>query len=142
VITITGDGTAGTFTYDPTGSSALQALDAGDSITDTFTYTVSDGTTTDTAVMSITVDGANDGPVGVDDGVGVGGSTTEDTSFTTGNALLNDTDEDGSSSLFISAVTASTQGATLTITGDGTAGTFTLTRPDLQHCRHWMRVTQ
>ena len=33
----------GTFTYNPTGASAIQALDEGSSVNDTFTYTISDG---------------------------------------------------------------------------------------------------
>ena len=35
----------GTFDYDPTGSATLQALDEGQALTDTFTYTISDGLT-------------------------------------------------------------------------------------------------
>ena len=37
-------------------------LDAGDTATDSFTYTVSDGTATDTATLIITVTGVNDVP--------------------------------------------------------------------------------
>ncbi|KPK38135.1 MAG: hypothetical protein AMJ69_09190, partial [Gammaproteobacteria bacterium SG8_47] len=51
----------GTFDYDPNG--AFDTLAAGESATDTFTYTVSDGNGgTSTAGVTITVNGANDGP--------------------------------------------------------------------------------
>jgi VCBS repeat-containing protein len=53
----------GTFTYNPTGVTALNALAAGQSVVDTFTYTASDGiTSTDPATVSITVTGVNDAP--------------------------------------------------------------------------------
>ena len=40
-------------------------LDAYDTATDSFTYTVSDGTATDTATLIFTVTGVNDAPVAV-----------------------------------------------------------------------------
>ncbi|MBI1320524.1 MAG: hypothetical protein GC168_16485 [Candidatus Hydrogenedens sp.] len=52
--------TDGTFTYDPTGAAALQALNDGDDVVATFTYTVSDGIDDDTATVSITVSGADE----------------------------------------------------------------------------------
>ena len=45
-------------------------MDAGDTVTDVFTYTISDGTATDTATLTITVTGVNDDPVAQND-VGV-----------------------------------------------------------------------
>ena len=51
----------------------MQALYVGGTLTDSFNYTVSDGSLDDTAVLTITINGANDAPVGVDDA----GSTTE-----------------------------------------------------------------
>ncbi|MEE8192797.1 MAG: Ig-like domain-containing protein, partial [Gemmatimonadales bacterium] len=59
-VTVAADGS---YSYDPTGSATLNALAAGESTTDTFTYTVSDGTVTDTATVTITVSGSNDAPV-------------------------------------------------------------------------------
>ena len=47
----------GSFSYDPTGSATLQALLPGQSTTDTFNYTVSDGTASDIGTVTITVDG-------------------------------------------------------------------------------------
>ena len=57
-------GTYGTLTIGADGSytyvadqSAADDLDAGDTATDVFVYTVSDGTSTDTANLTITVTG-------------------------------------------------------------------------------------
>ena len=50
--------------YDPTSAAALQALAAGEIVTDTFTYTISDGHGgTSTATASVQVFGVNDAPV-------------------------------------------------------------------------------
>ena len=52
----------GSYTY-VANQDAADALDAGDVVTDTFNYTVSDGQgETDTAVITITVIGVNDAP--------------------------------------------------------------------------------
>ncbi|WP_371396666.1 cadherin-like domain-containing protein [Fretibacter rubidus] len=51
----------GTFSFDPDG--AFEALDIGDSATETFTYEISNGFTTDTATVTITIQGRNDAPV-------------------------------------------------------------------------------
>jgi VCBS repeat-containing protein len=53
----------GSFTYDPNGQ--FEYLQVGDSATDSFTYTVSDGRGgTDTASVIITINGVNDAPTG------------------------------------------------------------------------------
>ena len=59
----------GSYTY-VANQTAADNLDAGDVVTDTFNYTVSDGTDTDTAVITITVIGINDAPSAQND-VGV-----------------------------------------------------------------------
>jgi len=52
---------AGAYTYDPTVSAALQALSAGTSKVDSFSYSISDGKGgTDTAAVNITVIGLNE----------------------------------------------------------------------------------
>ena len=69
------DGTYGQLTLAANGSytyvankDAADALDPGDVVTDSFNYTVSDGQgETDIAVLTITVIGINDAPVGVAD---------------------------------------------------------------------------
>lgn len=63
----------GTFTYDPTGAASAQALALGGSLVDTFTYTATDAEgNTDTATVSITVDGANDAPEALPDALNDG----------------------------------------------------------------------
>ena len=58
----------GTLNYNPTSAAAIQALAEGESATDTFAYTVSDGHGgTETAIVSVELSGANDGPDAVDD---------------------------------------------------------------------------
>ena len=70
----------GSYTY-VANQTAADALDAGDVVTDSFNYTVSDGTATDIAVITITVIGINDTPVAQND-VGV---ITEDATLTVTN---------------------------------------------------------
>jgi len=66
VFTYNGDGT---FDYDPNGQ--FDALGAGETATDTITYTVSDGTgREDTATLTVTIDGINDAPRTIDDSFG------------------------------------------------------------------------
>jgi VCBS repeat-containing protein len=59
----------GSYTY-VANQTAADALDAGDVVTDSFNYTVSDGAATDIAVITITVIGINDTPTAQND-VGV-----------------------------------------------------------------------
>jgi RHS repeat-associated protein len=47
----------GSFTYDPSPSEDLQELEYGSQLEDSFTYTVTDGSLTDTATVTITVNG-------------------------------------------------------------------------------------
>jgi VCBS repeat-containing protein len=59
----------GTIQYDARDSAELQALNAGQSLDDTFTYQVSDEHgATDTATVSLIVQGADDAPVELADG--------------------------------------------------------------------------
>ena len=51
----------GTFDYDPTAATAIQALDDGDSAADTFTYTITDSHgATSTATVTIMLTGIDD----------------------------------------------------------------------------------
>jgi len=84
----------GSFTYDPSAAPAIRALAVGQSVVDTFTYTISDGGGgADTATVSITVSGRNGAPVAVDD---TGFTTKSDTSLNVPapGVLANDTDPD------------------------------------------------
>ncbi|MDC3146744.1 DUF4347 domain-containing protein, partial [Alphaproteobacteria bacterium] len=132
-------GTYGQLTLNSNGSysyaanqSAADALDAGDTVYDYFNYTVSDGTETDTAVITITVIGINDDVTAVNDY----GVVTEDATLTvtngesqnlsgsydthdehSGDISANDTDPDASPTHTITAIrTGSSEGS-------GTAGT-------------------
>ena len=118
-------GTYGQLTIAANGSysyvanqSAADALDAGDTATDVFNYTLSDGTATDIGTITITVLGLNDPVVAANDT----GSVNEDATLTvsdgSGDIIAdNDTDADDSASLVVSAI------RTGGVEGSGTAGT-------------------
>ncbi|QEG01009.1 Matrixin [Stieleria maiorica] len=59
---VTFNAATGVIVYDPTTSTTLDTLMPGQSMLDTFTYTLSDGEETDTAVVTLTVTGTNDAP--------------------------------------------------------------------------------
>ncbi|MFT5526231.1 MAG: VCBS repeat-containing protein, partial [Pirellulaceae bacterium] len=74
---------SGILTYDSTATAALQSMTTGDSMTDSFSYTFSDGNgNTDTATISIDVAGVEDLPVASDEAIVVG----EDETFVSGAA--------------------------------------------------------
>ena len=105
----------GTFQYDPNG--AFDSLADGETATDEFTYIVSDGIDTDTAVVTILITGGNEGPTAVDDS-GSAFSTNEDVLLTTPSLLLNDTDPDGDPLQVVALNLAGTQG-TVVLQTDG-----------------------
>lgn len=99
--TVTNDGT--TITYTP--NAETNALGAGEAVTDTFTYTVSDADSpahlhglfglfsrghTDTATVTVTITGVNDAPTVANDSYSIGTTTT-----LTRRVLDNDSDVDG-----------------------------------------------
>ena len=87
-------GADGSYTY-TANQDAADDLDASDTATDTFTYTVSDGNGgTDTATLIFTVTGVNDTPTASDNTV----TTTEDTPyvFSTDDFGYTDSDDDDS----------------------------------------------
>ncbi len=110
--------TSGSWTY-TLDQSAVQDLDAGDTVTDTITYTATDGTTQQ---ITITIAGANDAPVATNDT-----ATVDEDGSVTGNVLDNDIDADGDT---LSAVAGdffmSDQGGTFAIASDGS---YTYTPP-------------
>ena len=99
-------GANGTYTY-VADQDAADDLDAGDTATDSFTYTISDGEATDTATLVITVTGVNDAPVAVNDTDAVNEDAT--VTRTTGSSLLmaddSDADDDDSFTVTQIAVT-------------------------------------
>ncbi|BCX46118.1 outer membrane adhesin-like protein [Haloferula helveola] len=142
--TVTTDGT--TLSYTP--APAFQALKNGESITETISYTIDDGGTLSTATVTVTIEGANDLPVGLADN---GGTTNENRPLEGSSVLANDTDADAgeTATLVVSEVqgaganvgisVATDLGGTVTMQADGTfaydpTGAFealTLNDPDL-----------
>ena len=85
----------GTYTYTLDNSNlTVDALDIGESLTDSFNYTITDNEGgTSTAVLTITVDGANDAPV---PGATIGSQSDEDAdSITTVDVTSAFSDPDG-----------------------------------------------
>ena len=100
-------GADGSYKYVVADNSTMDALDAGDIVTDVFTYTVSDGNGgTDTATITITITGINDAPTAVADTDTVTASATvTDTTNGAGTLVSDDTDADASSSLYVTKIT-------------------------------------
>jgi len=89
-VTVNADGS---FNYDPNGQ--FEALDVGETATDSFDYTVTDASgASSTQTVTVTINGANDAPV-VSGNVDLG-AVIEDNSFTITEAdlLANSTDVD------------------------------------------------
>ena len=114
-VTVNSDGT---WSYDPTTSSTLQALTRGQSTTDTFTYSVKDNhaAISNTATVTVGVTGVNHPPVGVADTY----STPADTTLNDGsNVLTNDTDAEGDTLTAI-LVSGPSHADAFTLNSDGT----------------------
>ena len=113
---------AGVYTYDPSESTALQGLDDGEQIDDTFTYTVTDiFNQQTTATVTITVAGLNDAPVTTNEAPSSGA-----TLIASGSLLSNDSDTDSGDALSVSSVAGGVpgtvvtpEGATLIVNADG-----------------------
>ena len=106
----------GTFIYDPTHSTAAQALLIGQSLNDTFTYTNTDSSgVTDTATVTIKVTNTDHAPVASNDAFGTSAGVAVKIPV-----LANDTDVDAGDVLTVSqvaghAITAG--GAAVAVTG-------------------------
>ena len=119
-------GTYGTLTIGADGSytyvadqAAADALDAGDSANDVFVYTLSDGTATTTANITISVLGINDDPAAVDDTDTVSEGATVTKTGSQDDVLNDDTDADDSSSLTVTAIQPS-GGSSSSVTSSST----------------------
>ena len=107
----------GIFTYDASSTSStydagtqglsastssfnrINQLDVGDTASETFTYTLSDGTADDTGVITVNITGINDTPIAVNDQntITEGGTITRSSTTSDTKELVdNDTDVDGS----------------------------------------------
>ncbi len=131
-------GTYGTLTIGADGSytyvadqAAADALDLNDSVDDVFTYTLTDGTTSTTANITITVKGINDDPVAVNDtdSVSEGGTVTKTGSQD--DVLSDDTDADEDATLTVTAIQPSggsssnvSSGSTYQSSGTSVTGTY------------------
>jgi len=88
----------------------------------TFTYTITDGSLTDTATVTLHINSVNDAPDAVDDGsTDAPFSVDENTALTNINVLNNDTDPDNDT---LNVTAASSNDGDVTINSDGTL-TFT-----------------
>ena len=79
-------------------------MDASDTATDVFTYTISDTVDTATATLTITVTGVNDTPVAVDDTDTVAEDATVTKTGSQNDVLNDDTDADDSASLTVTQI--------------------------------------
>ncbi|HEY0412652.1 MAG TPA: Ig-like domain-containing protein, partial [Allosphingosinicella sp.] len=101
----------GTYTYTPYAST--QSLALGQSVQDSFSYTVSDGSLSDTGTLTITVGGRNDAPVANPDAA----SGSENQVLTIA-VLANDTDVDNGAVLTVTAASAPSGKGTASVVGN------------------------
>ena len=97
----------GALTYDPTGSTLLQQLQANQTRTVTFVYTVSDGFETSTASVTLTVTGVNDAPIAFADAPAAIPKNQQNVAI---DVLGNDSDPEGSALTIDSVNTVPTIG--------------------------------
>ena len=121
----------GSYTYTvDNNNAAVQALRmSGNTLIDVFTYTMRDtGGLTSTTQVTITIQGANDAPVGVaDNGVAIeagGAANGTAGANATGNVLSNDTDVDAGDSKTVNGVAAGVQASTSGTVNSSVAGTY------------------
>jgi len=127
-VTDNGDGT---FSYDPNGQ--FESLGAGDSATDTFTYTVSDGDGgTDTGIVTITVNGVEDPPT-------LATNTTltldEGATATVTSAHLETTDPDNTPGEITYTLTAVPANGELRLSGTPLGASDSFTQDDIDNGR-------
>ena len=123
-------GADGSYTY-VADQAAADALDASDTVTDVFVYTISDGTDTDSANLTITVTGVNDDPVAVDDTDAVDENETVTKTNSQDDVLNDDTDADDSASLTVTQIkknggsnSAVSSGSSYNSSGTSVTGTY------------------
>ena len=101
----------GTYTYTPYAST--QSLAQGQNVQDVFTYTVSDGSLSDTGTLTINVAGRNDAPVAHADT-----ASGSENQVLTVNVLGNDTDVDNGAVLTLTAASGPAGKGTVSIVGN------------------------
>ncbi len=125
----------GTFSYDPNG--AFESLQVGDpDAMDSFLYTLSDGTATDTATVNLSISGVDDPPAAMNDSFtggfgntqGISGTPAPSTPhvvLTGNNVLANDSDVDGPPLMAVMAgMIATANGGTVAMNSDGSFDYF------------------
>ncbi|WP_201723525.1 MULTISPECIES: VCBS domain-containing protein, partial [unclassified Ensifer] len=117
-------GSDGSYTYTLNNSNAgVQSLAAGQAVTDTFTYEITDGDgDTSSATVTITITGTNDAPV-ITSGV-QSGAVTEITDKAADENTV--THAQGGAVAFADVDTLDTHSASFTAGGNGYLGTFSL----------------
>lgn len=120
IVAVSPTSQGGTVDITPNGLFLSYTPPANFSGQDTFTYTLFDGESTDTADVTITVTAENDPPNAVNDQL----SAQEDDVEATLAVLANDTDADGNE-LTIIQVGSPSQGGTVTIAADGKSLLYT-----------------
>jgi VCBS repeat-containing protein len=113
-------GADGSYAYTvDNADAAVQAMASGDTLTDTFTYRITDaGGATATATLTVTIHGANDAPVAQADTASATEAGTSAGTDPTGNVTTNDHDVDGATI----PVTAIEHGGTLDASASTVAG--------------------
>ena len=122
--TLTIDGATGDYTYDLNNASpAVAALDFGESLIDSFTYSLTDGSVVTTADLDVTIEGSDTSVQAFAD---INSTTEDDVVAATGNVLDNDFGL-GITVINVNATAVATSGdtviagsyGTLTISADG-----------------------
>jgi VCBS repeat-containing protein len=107
-LTMNADGT-----YSYALNANAQTLAQGEVVQDSFTYTVSDGSLSDTGALVITVTGQNDGPVAAADS-----ATTSENAAILIDVLANDDDVDNGAVLTVTAASAPAGQGTASVVGN------------------------
>lgn len=118
-LTVTAVGTptaGGTVTIESGGGAVLYTPATGFTGTDTFTYTISDGTLTSQATVTVNVATSNPPPTAVNDAFTV----VEDAAEAELDVIANDTNSDTTETFSLTAVGQSSQGSTVRLSDDGT----------------------
>ena len=105
-----------TVSYDPDSTAAFESLAAGEQVTDTFSYLVTDGIETVAASVEITVTGVNDVPVAADDTA----AAVENGPPVVVDVMANDYDVEGDPIEVTGVDATSAVGAAVTLNVDGT----------------------
>ena len=101
----------GTYSYTPYAST--QELAQGETVQDSFNYTVSDGSLTDTGTLTINISGNNDAPVAVADT-----DTTSENAIVTVDVVANDTDVDNGATLTVTDASVTAGQGSVAIVGN------------------------